>query len=72
MKMTDVDGNLQTYTTLRDVPNANLLTRLQTDFPDLFNGDQIDLSKRLGLDQKQRSYLLVLLMMFPTLKVFNI
>lgn len=57
MKMTDVDGNLQTYTTLRDVPNANLLTRLQTDFPDLFNGDQIDLSKRLGLDQKTKELL---------------
>mgnify|MGYP007045830265 FL=1 len=32
MKMTDVDGNLQTYTTLRDVPDANLLTYLQTNF----------------------------------------
>ena len=55
MKMTDVDGNLQTYTTLRDVPDANLLTYLQTNFADLFNGDQIDLSKHLGLDQKQRN-----------------
>ena len=53
-KMTDVDGNLQTYTTLRDVPDANLLTYLQTNFADLFNGDQIDLSKHLGLDQKTK------------------
>lgn len=57
MKMTDVDGNLQTYTTLRDVPDANLLTYLQTNFADLFNGDQIDLSKRLGLDQKTKELL---------------
>ena len=57
MKMTDVDGNLQTYTTLRDVPDANLLTYLQTNFSDLFNGDQIDLSKHLGLDQKTKELL---------------
>ena len=57
MKMTDVDGNLQTYTTLRDVPDANLLVRLKTDFSDLFNGDQIDLNKRLGLDQKTKELL---------------
>lgn len=57
MKMTDVDGNLQTYTTLRDVPDANLLVRLKTGFSDLFNGDQIDLNKRLGLDQKTKELL---------------
>ncbi len=66
MKMTDVDGNLQTYTTLRDVPDANLLVRLKTDFSDLFNGDQIDLSKRLGLDQKTKELLVT-----PTDNVSN-
>ena len=66
MKMTDVDGNLQTYTTLRDVPDANLLVRLKTDFSDLFNGDQIDLNKRLGLDQKTKE-----LLVSPTDNVSN-
>ena len=66
MKMTDVDGNLQTYTTLRDVPDANLLVRLKTDFSDLFNGDQIDLNKRLGLDQKTKELLVA-----PTDNVSN-
>ena len=36
---------------------ANLLTYLQTNFADLFNGDQIDLSKHLGLDQKTKELL---------------
>lgn len=66
MKMTDVDGNLQTYTTRRDVPDANLLTYLQTNFADLFNGDQIDLSKHLGLDQKTKELLVA-----PTVNVTN-
>lgn len=66
MKMTDVDDNLQTYTTLRDVPDANLLVRLKTDFSDLFNGDQIDLNKRLGLDQKTKE-----LLVSPTDNVSN-
>lgn len=66
VKMEDEKGNLQTYTTLRDVPDANLLARLQTDFPDLFNGGQIDLSKRLGLDQKTKE-----LLVSPTDNVTN-
>lgn len=66
MKMIDADGHLQTYTTLRDVPDANLLARLQIDFPDLFSGERIDLSKRLGLDQKTKG-----LLVSPTDNVSN-
>ncbi len=58
MKMTDVDGNLQTYTTLRDVPDANLLTYLKTNFPDLLDGDQIDISNHLGASQKTAEILI--------------
>lgn len=72
MKMTDVDGNLQTYTTLRDVPDANLLTYLKTNFPDLLDGDQIDISNHLGASQKQLRFSLNRLTMLPTLKVSNI
>lgn len=52
MKMEDEHGTLQTYTTLRNVPDKNLRAYLQSNFSDLFNGDQIDLSKHLGYAQK--------------------
>ena len=52
MKIKDESGTLQTYTTLREVPDENLRTYLQANFSDLFNGDQIDLSKHLGYAQK--------------------
>lgn len=51
MKIQDESGTLRTYTTLRSVPDEGLRTYLQANFSDLFNGDQIDLSKHLGYAQ---------------------
>lgn len=66
VKMEDEKGNLQTYTTLRAVPDKNLLTYLKTNFSDLLDGNQIDLSKHLGISQKTAEILVK-----PTDKVTN-
>lgn len=58
MKMEDEEGKLQSYTTLRDVPDTNLLTYLKTNFPDLLDGDQIDISNHLGASQKTAEILI--------------
>lgn len=52
MKMENADGNVQTYTTLRDVPDATLRTELQKSFSSLFEGEQIDLCNYLSLEQR--------------------
>lgn len=59
MKMEDKNGSLQTYTTLRDVPDAKLLAYLQKNFPDILSEDQIDINKRLGYDQKTKAVLVL-------------
>lgn len=46
MKMEDASGSLQTYTTLREVPDEVLRNYLKSQFPDYFEGDKIDLDKR--------------------------
>ena len=52
MKIEDKNGALQPYTTLREVPDEKLRTYLQTNFSNLFNENNIDLSKHLGLEQQ--------------------
>lgn len=46
MKMANASGALETYTTLREVPDDALRAYLQETFPSIFNNDKIDLSKR--------------------------
>lgn len=52
MKMEDEKGNLQTYTTLRDVPDGALRAYLQDMFPKMFDGEKIDISKHFSLSEK--------------------
>ena len=52
VKMQNEDGVSEKYNTLREVPDANLRTYLKNNFSDLFNGDNIDISKHLGNEQK--------------------
>lgn len=47
MKMANASGTLETYTTLREVPDESFRNILRTTFPSLFVGDNIDISKRL-------------------------
>lgn len=51
MQMQDADGNLQTYTTLREVPDQYFRAYLKTLFASLFpdDGIQIDISKPMDL-----------------------
>lgn len=58
MKMEDEEGKLQSYTSLREVPDGNLLTYLKTNFPDLLDGDQIDISNHLRASQKTAEILI--------------
>ena len=46
IQMEDEDGNLQTYTTLREVPDDVLRAYLKKQFPKYFDGDKIDLERR--------------------------
>ncbi len=45
----NMGGSLTQYTTLRDVPDANLLAELKTKYPSVFDGDKIDISKEMTL-----------------------
>lgn len=51
MQMQDASGNLQVYTTLREIPDPYFRTYLKTLFPSLFpnDGTQIDISKPMAL-----------------------
>ena len=64
VKMQNEDGVSEKYNTLREVPDANLRTYLKNNFSDLFNGDNIDISKHLGNEQK--------VTMLKILKAYNI
>lgn len=46
MQMTDANGTLEAYNTLREVPDENMLKFLKESFPSIFQGNKIDLSKR--------------------------
>lgn len=46
IQMEDEDGNLQPYTTLREVPDDVLRAYLKEQFPKFFDGDKIDLERR--------------------------
>lgn len=52
MQMANDNGALQKYTTLRDVPDEALRTALQNSFSSLFEGEQIDISNYLSLEQR--------------------
>jgi Leucine-rich repeat (LRR) protein len=47
IKMEDANGSLAQYTTLREVPEDTVRNYLKEQFPSLFSGDKIDISKRL-------------------------
>lgn len=53
LQMEDASGKLAVYTTLRDVPDPTVLSILKKTFPSMFNGDKIDISKRL-VDPSQK------------------
>jgi len=56
MKMANASGTLEAYTTLREVPDEGFRTLLKESFSTLFNGDNIDISKRLiDLTERNRS-----------------
>lgn len=50
MQIEDANGKLNTYTTLRDIPNQTTLDALKKSFPNFFSGNQVDLSKRVVKD----------------------
>ena len=52
VKMQNENGVSEKYNTLREVPDVNLRNYLKNNFSDLFNGENIDLSKHLGNEQK--------------------
>lgn len=47
VQMQDKNNQLQPYTTLREVPDKAFRATLKEMFPSIFNGEQIDLEKRL-------------------------
>ncbi|HAT62026.1 MAG TPA: hypothetical protein DCS83_05675 [Prevotella sp.] len=47
MKMQTSSGKLATYNTLRNVPDKNFRSILKSSFPSLFDGDSLDISRRL-------------------------
>ncbi len=53
IQMQDAMGKLQTYNTLREIPDEALRTHLQRTFASLFpnNGDLLDISKRMALNE---------------------
>lgn len=52
VKMQNANGGLEKYNTLREIPDDNLRAYLKNNFSDLFNGDNVDLNKHLGNEQK--------------------
>ena len=47
MKMANASGSLEAYNTLREVPDDDFRVILKETFPSMFNGDKIDISKRI-------------------------
>lgn len=47
MQMVNASGALETYNTLREVPDENVRALLKKNFSALFEGDYIDITKRL-------------------------
>lgn len=47
MQMEDKSGNLLAYTTLREVPDEKLRTYLKETFPSMFEGNVINIAKRM-------------------------
>ncbi|MCH3995589.1 MAG: hypothetical protein LKG14_02455 [Prevotella sp.] len=55
MQMQDASGNLKAYTTLRDIPDEYFRNYLKGQFPTLFNGDQLDISKKMALAEQGKN-----------------
>ena len=53
MQMEDGTDNLSAYNTLREVPDEGTRAILQNTFPSIFDGDEIDISKRLVLSSER-------------------
>ena len=58
LQMEDENGKLATYTTLRSIPDPVLTAHLKKQFGSIFEGDQIDLSKRLNMDENVNNIIL--------------
>ncbi len=54
MKMENGEGTTEAYNTLREVPDATLRSMLQKLYKSLFEGDKIDISRRM-VDPSQRT-----------------
>ena len=52
VQMLNAQGVAEKYTTLREVPDAVLLQYLKANFASVFNGDKIDISKNLKVDER--------------------
>jgi len=52
VQMLNAQGTAEKYTTLREVPDAVLLQYLKANFASVFNGDKIDISKNLKVDER--------------------
>ena len=50
LQMQSASGKAEKYTTLRPVPDAVLLKYLKKNFSSLLNGEQIDISKKISLE----------------------
>ena len=58
MQMADESGKLAKYTTLRSIPDPVFAAYLKTQFSSVFEGDQIDLGKRLTKEEKLNDILI--------------
>lgn len=67
IQMENTQSELEPYTTLRTIPDASLRTWLKTQFSDLFEGESIDIAKRIGNSQRSTN-----IYISPLLGVTNI
>ena len=56
MKMADAKGSLSTYSTLRNIPDATLRAFMKDKFSDVFVGDQLDITKHIGIKQNTTAF----------------
>ena len=72
IQMEDASGNLAKYTTLREVPDEKWRTLLQKLYPSMFDGEYIDIAKRLVKPNERSQNLTTLDIENKTMTVGNI
>ena len=55
LKMADEKGALNVYTTLRNIPDAELVKYFQHEFPEVMVGDQINMDAHLTMDYNTKA-----------------